>query len=46
MAGASQIKTRAAARVRQNFKEKASQTIFKSNVDSNQILNELEMRQF
>ena len=26
-AGASQIKTRAAARVRQNFKEKASQTI-------------------
>ena len=45
-AGASQIKARTAARVRQNFKEKASQTIFKSNVDSNQILNELDIRQF
>ena len=42
----SQIETKAAARVRQNFKEKASQTIVKSNFNPKQIRNLLDKSKF
>ena len=42
----SKNKTKPAARVRQKFKEKASQTIIQSNFGSKQILNELDKSKF